>query len=644
MGLNTTHDPRQLSAGFAVEANNVLLSEGRIRPRPPFVPFCSDGGQEYVVPNGGHIGGMIQIPRGQYDPPSVLAQVVPSSGYGSSLWRFDADGTAIQLADPGGGAQATLPWSFVQVGEWFVVLLAGLPVKTKGDSENTFSLSVPPPSASEVEQSIVSQGTANINATVEYAVTWYRSADHTESNPIIFGPFTPAAGEAVQFLVTQLPYTLFGVDEMRVYRKNISLGQVAYRLVGGVHTLWVGRLFWDGLAEDSITTSSADVGPFAPSRNGMAPGATCGAWHHNRLFVNKADVHGPNTSRVYYSGLGQPGSFYADDYLDVSGDGTEAVTGLITHAGQLVIGKPRSIWVLSGNILGATNFSAAVGAMPPVSHHTLHRTKATIGPINKAGNGFVMAGDSPAPHFAADGGFFAFDGLATIPLSTLIQPTWSAFVRRRIGDASKAAIAFAVDPANSVLYMTNVQHNASGQAAQVLAYHMRTGAWTMLDGDELPGAFEQVISIASALGDPTEEYRLAYAPLIVAGTKGSLRICRSVEGSDKPVAKWTWKTGRLTAIEGKRAHIYALEWFLPDCGPMPSGSPLVDLGFSLGKESQEHTRQVDIGGAVQFDQRVGATATDITLMAKSADAWTHGWKPELGILGFSIDAEVAGKR
>ena len=137
MGLNTTHNPRQLSAGYAVEANNVLLSEGRIRPRAPFVPFCADDGQEYIVPNGGYIAAMTQIPRGVYDPPSVLAEVVSADGWHTSLWRFDADGTALQLSEDVG--VTGLPWNFVQVGRWHVVLTGGWPLTTDGTSEKTFS-------------------------------------------------------------------------------------------------------------------------------------------------------------------------------------------------------------------------------------------------------------------------------------------------------------------------------------------------------------------------------------------------------------------------------------------------------------------------------------------------------------------------
>ncbi len=641
MGLNTTHNPRQLSAGYAVEANNVLLSEGRIRPRAPFVPFCvHPHAGEYVIPEGGYIAAMVALDQ-PYDPPSVLAQVVRESV--SSLWRFDPNGTAVQLAT---GNYDDKPWSFVQVGKWHVVLTGGVPLKTNGEIGKTFTLGLPSPvEQTHVRWNLFTGG--NINATVRYAVTWCRTDDTTESNPVFSTNVEVAANQRVRFEISQLPDQVHGINVLRVYRRNISLGQVAYRLVATLFPLEVGAVCWDPFAEEEITLSSPDAGPFAPSRNGLPPHGTQGKWFKNRLFVIAKSELSPVASRVYYSGLGEPGHFFSGDWLDVSGDGSDRTSGLIVHAGQLVIGKPRSIWVLSGGIQGPTNLTAALGAMPPVSNHTLHRTKATIGPINTRGQGFVMAGDSPAVHFAADGGFFAFDGVTTAPLSTLIKPTWDAFLRRKTGRVRDAAIVYALDPANGILYMTNVQCGAGGDAPQVLAYHFRGGlfVWTTLDGAELPHRLgEQITSIASALGDRIEHGDTSYAPLLVAGSGGSLRICRSTHPTDAEIAPWSWKTGRLTAIEGKQAHIYAIEWFLAQSGATPGGSPLVRFGFLLGAEEQEYSQRLDAGERVQFDHRVGAMATDITLTARSDVAWTHGWKPELGILGFSIDAEVAGKR
>jgi len=641
MGLNTTHDPRQLSAGFAVEANNVLLSEGRIRPRAPFVPFCvRRNRREYVIPDGGYIAAMVALDQ-PYDPPSVLAQVVHDSV--SSLWRFDPNGTAVQLEV---GNYCDDPWSFVQVGKWQIVLTGRVPLKTNGTAEKTFTLGLPPP----VEQTHVSWNLtagAHINATVQYAVTWCRVCDATESNPVFSTNIEVSATQAVKFDILKLPDSRHGIDVLRIYRRNITLGQVAYRLVAARFPLEVGEIWWDLVAEDEITMSSADAGPFAPSRNALPPHGTQGAWFKNRLFlITRTELSGL-ASRVYYSGLGEPGHFFSGDRLDVSGDGSDITTGLIEHAGQLVIGKPRSIWVLSGGILGPTNLTAALGAMPPVSNHTLHRTKATIGPINKFGNGFVMAGDAPAVHFAADGGFFAFDGVTTVPVSTLIKPTWDAFLRRKTGRVRDAAIVYALDPANGILYLVNVQGEHDDGEPQALAYHFRGGlvAWTTLDGADLPHRLgEQIVSIASALGDRIEHGDTSYAPLLVAGSRGSLRICRSTHPTDAEIAPWSWKTGRLTAIEGKRAQIYAVEWFMAQTGATPAGSPLIRFGFLLGDEEQEYSRRVNAGERVQFDQRVGATATDITLTARSDVAWTHGWKPELGILGFSVDAEIAGKR
>lgn len=650
LGLNTTHNPRQLGAAFARWTENVIISDGRLRPRAPVDHYARERSDPYVpisLPKDYVVRSLFawKNPLGFGDDSQfVLVKSVAPSGEGA-LHVFRPDGS-VQV----GFGLCDRPASFVVIEPYCCVLDGSEKLlKTDGTPERSFTLGLVAPT-NQMTAALLTEPNGAINATVEYAVTWGRYLDRVESNPKLFGPFTAHPGKGVKFTFKGPVLPDSGIDRWRIYRKNISLGQVAYRLLYELSPISPGQEFWDILEESQINQSSAETGPFAPSRNGVPTQATMGAWYKGRLFFN--DIRCEQRHKVRYSAFNRPDHVYKDDYVVCTGDGTECISGLASYGDQLFIGEESAIHALSGVIQGPTNLTVATGAIPPVSYHTLSRTRCRVGPVASAvgGNGLFVAGEPGYIHFAALTGFYRFDGIAERQLSDLIAPTYQSFLHLA-GSDKYGAISFADDRLNKLLYLLMTPITSTHESLGLI-YHYGLdrgdgiGGWGTfrLRDKELPG--ESCQALASSVGMPRRagasiEYRTAS---FIGGTnKGHVLIARD-EPTDRPWPQyWKWKTGRLPIIEGKRAHVYGIEWFLSQSGTTPGGSPLVFLGFCLNDETEDHLRRIDIGQLAGFDQQVGATVQDITLIVQGVEG-VEGWSPELGILGFSIDAEVCGKR
>jgi hypothetical protein len=70
--------------------------------------------------------------------------------------------------------------------------------------------------------------------------------------------------------------------------------------------------------------------------------------HANKMFAASIDDNGTNLkNRLHYSHEAEPQDWAETDYIDFLGGG-DGITGLAVYAGQLIVFKPRSIYVVYG--------------------------------------------------------------------------------------------------------------------------------------------------------------------------------------------------------------------------------------------------------------------------------------------------------
>lgn len=666
LGLNDTVSPRELSPAFATVAHNVILHEGLIRPRAPWRAL---GG---LVASGHRILSLFHWHERERDRhPLVFAK---TTSHGSNLaagrlWQLQTAGEADELFS----RMSPWPAQFHVVGKTMYVIDGGEKMaRVTLDGISTTRVGILPPQKGnfidppgrlegqvifgwETDQAIFQPFPGPLSGRFRYAVTYYDQTSGRESNPVISRGLV-ISNRAPQIFFnyqTEAPSDS-GIDRVRVYRKNIGLNQPFFRLIDnpvpgiGIDPFAEFQIFVDVVGDADISVSNVNSGPFAPSRNGIPPASRCAAFYNDRMFYAPLDDPG----KVYYSELGQPDHVDGGAFLNVTGDETDDVNGLLAVGSQLHIGKSRSIHILSGAISAATNLSRAQGALDSElakSSHVLFKSKADIGPMNGFGNNFILAGQPGMIIFGTDAGLFSFDGQSSVNLSVaLISKTWKAFIQRGTGFHTQARLTFAVDPHKRILYVCNGRiGNVVGPP--ILAYHYATGAWTTVSENQAPDQLSAITCVATSLGDrPGEDevqsFDLREASLMVGFVNRKAEVSTESEDEDIRATRWLYETGDLAVEPTIKKHFYKAKIMLKRASRFWGNTPAVSVGYrrngstftsrkTLSMINSEPVRVVPL-------QR---QAHDIRLVFQRSDQWDKGWSPEVGITGFALSAELAGE-
>lgn len=667
-GLNTTQTARELGPQFAAVARNVILSEGRIRPRAPFERVAECG-----IPRADHlVTGMLQYSR-RDGSVALLAKTweeVESAPGKAEIWLGQEGSSQVltaELLETRTGGPGVC-WALPDNGYVYILQGDGRIWKTNGTAEGTLLAGITPPMAAQLWLRVHTTATQRgLGQDVyEYACSYYDSVRDVESNRqtrgivdysgTLTGPDAAMRVDGTDYtlnngarvLVTHYgnPRAQEGVTHLRVYRKNVTTGETFYRLVLQMPADR-GAEAWDPGAEELSTETG---GPMSPVKNGIPRDASVAAWYNDRMFYNSTLPGEGHLLR--FSAQGRPDHVDPDDTLPLAGDELGGITGMAVISGQLAILKRRSIWILSGPIAASTNLTIGFAAMPPESAHTLYRTKAKVGCANtRGGNGAIVCGDPGLVFFNSESGFYAFDGIEERHVSKWIKPTWREFVRNPRADDGQA-VTYAIDPYNEILYLCQAEQGAE---AFILAYHYGLrgpdglGAWTIIDCPELTGS---PTAAASNLG--AKDYALAapgagslprvYSSLMIGTSRAEV-----YEGNDRDLGTmppFAYETGRLHLAEGFLKHIYALKWFHGQPPAAGDGSPRkMRFGFRAGPESAATMVTRDVAAGTYSRQPVRREVNDITLLVEQDPADpTVKWDREYGLIGWALDAELAGQR
>ena len=672
-GLNTTQKPRELSLAWATVCNNILIVEGCLRPRQRVLHYA-----DAAPPSSGPIhfpeGTKILSITQRFPNPNdfqsgeridLIAKVIEPNGSPAIMMHLGSLGAFVI---PVATELSNLPATFVFVGDWLYVLDGSSPLyKIRGAVARTVGIRAPVEYVTgpvgDVEWLGIQEASfdAGIGAMVQYAITFYDPLTGVESNPLYSPVYDCNSDQGVRMRILPTPNQMppfSGAERMRLYRRNLSESQIAYRLRREFFPpQLLDFTFQDDLAESAIgeDVSSAVTGPFAPSRNGLPPRATIGAVYRERFFYNDLD----NASLVRYSALGIPDHVHPSDYKTVTGDEVQGVTGLAPFADQLMIGRVRAVHIESGVITRPTNETAAAGLEEPDTSDVLYKSKATTGPGQAAGgNGFVLAGKPQNLYYGNETGFYRWDGVSEFKLTEFIKPTWLEFLRDNGGSELHPNLTYAVDAFNSVIYIHNRPTFDAGSRI-VLVYHYGAmvgntgiGKWTRLRFAD-PEVEGEVSCIATCFGVPDNPQAMSesdrYSPLLLGTMTGRLYKGQNpTQGGFAAGATpdFRYDTGRLVFSEGGETHFYFMRWLntpIGDTLPVGSGPPLVDIGFSID-DGAESFQSRDIATHNFISRRMGRQGADVRFIFKKSAAWQTGWSTRIGIIGLVVDFEEIGQR
>jgi hypothetical protein len=650
LGLNTVSEASKLGPGYARVARNVSIANGIIGPRVPwkFLMDAAGSGAQYL--NVGHtVVGMISFRHGAEASGIIVKTSVPSPEPGvpatGELWCVQADSPPVQLSNN----LEDRPASFLTYGGAIYVLDGSRQIwRTDGTPANTMVVGLEQPS-DPFQVKYVGTISGNIGATtLTYWASLYNENTGVEGNGKRFAPVTISGGLGCQFEVWPVGASLAHGEKathMRFYRRNHA-DQVAGRLVGEVELPLNqgGSVYFDDtLHDDSVTLSSEETGPFQPSRNGGLAHAfheiwpTCGAIYKDRALFNSRQQPG----RIWFSAIGMPDHVDPDDYIDVTGDDTDNdITGLAQLGDRALIGKRRAIWPLSGNIVSATNKTAALGVEAPESFHAVHKAYVTVGPSNITGNGFIVAGEPARIFFANDAGFYGFDGSDPRQLSDAIVPTWRTFKRGGLRH-----FTYADDALDQILYLCN-----GGTAVLAYFYGVNrgdgVGAWATVDagGQKASGVGVVATSVASVVGRDGDPMR--HAPLVV-GTDAGYVLIGDADSRDAHVPEFEWETGELALFRGREGILHRVK-FLLGRGEAPSGgdAPTLTCQAWMDDRDEEPSRVEGhtVSGARVKDLSVRRRGEAVALRIQKGEGWDRGWDRRLGVLGWEFEVEPIGQR
>ena len=654
LGLNTTRAPRELGPMWATDAKNVLLTDGRIRPRPPL--RLVENLRRFIANH--EIVGLYQ-----WDSPKVGQQILIKSVDQSKgrFWALSKTGFVDFTPFP----LSTFAPTWVNMHGLVYMVDGSYPlIKTDGTGEGTIMVGIVPPTNVTITEENAGPEDAVLegDTVYQYAITYYDADHDVESNPFYSLHIRTFTEHPRMLIVLYEPEVVHsGRTHFRVYRKNVTLEQTFFLLMAQVD-------IWEGLYRDPQGTlqhptpplGTTTTGPFAPCRNGIPQRATVACYYKDRMFYN--DIDNPDLLR--FSAFGHPDHVDPADYKLLAGDAQSGVTGLAELSGQLVILRPRNIWALSGEIETATNETLATGAMPNTSYEELWRTKSNVGCANRHGpNGAIVAGRPAQLYFPSPSGFYSFDGLVERQVSDQIQPTWKDFTRRPsslppgVRYELDQMVTHAVDPQREIIYLVQTAQH-SGEP-QILCYHYGlnrgdgVGGWTYITMDNPE---ECAVCVASPMG--YTEYAgelLLYSGLMVATSAppavGPHIYVLNSEGyldpegvAPCPMPAFRYQTGRMVLIDGAEKHIYLIKWLHDQ---VDVGSPIMYLarlrfGFAARGETDFAKVAADLSKGIYFRQPVRREVSDITLLIEDTGESNVYWHEDFAVTGWALEAELAG--
>ena len=704
LGLNDTVSSRELPPAFSTVAHNVLLHEGRIRPRAPWRQIGA------TLPSGHRVLSIFHWHVRERDRQPLV--FVKSSNHGSNLgagklWQIDTAGATGQDPTAQDLVQGMSPWpaQFLVVGKTLYVIDGGEKMaRVTLDPIVGTRLGILPPTRAtaqydpNIDKSRMAGGNVafgwdfpddidsskwlgtslnGVQATLvgnfSYAVTFRDPKNGRESNPVYSETAVFPNNQFVKIRMNEKSIggssnrapADAGIGEFRVYRRNNSPQVSFYRLVADWRTTGKGtpfgdgdnfqpdpfndsQTFFDNLADEDILVSNVNQGPFAPSRNGIPPAARCAAFYNDRMFYGPVDQPG----KVFYSETGQPDHVDGGAFLDVTGDQSDDINGMLAVGSQLFIGKARGIHIHSGFIIAETNDSRAHGVLASElakSSHLLFKTKSDIGPMTGFGNNFVLAGQPGSIHFGTDAGLFSFDGNSSRNLSAaLIEKAWRDFIQRGSGFHTQARLTFAVDPHKRILYACNGRAG-SVVGVPILAYHYTSGAWTTVSERDRPEELSDISCVATSLGDkpldseiPT--FDLRPASLMVGFGNRKVEVSSESEDADIAATPWVYETGDLAVEPTLRKHFFLVKVMLKRTNRFWGDLPAVSVGYRLNGGTLISRKTLNL--ATDNPVRVVALqreAHDLRLVFQRSNQWIKGWSPDVGIEGFALSVELAGQ-
>lgn len=231
---------------------------------------------------------------------------------------------------------------------------------------------------------------------------------------------------------------------------------------------------FENFLNEMYATNNADV-PFKWTGSGNASAMTVPTGltdakfvkqFNNYLFLANVQVSGTrHASRLYWSNLKDTGTWTATDFIEVSKDDGQEISGLRVLGDRLVVFKQRSIYNIffTGDpdipfvLPGGGKANSEVGCVAPFS-------------IQDVENGLV---------FLSSDGFYYYDGLNSFRISDKITSVIIGYNTQGFGEA------VSVNQKNKNRYWCAIQSSGQNENDKVLVWDYFNNAWSVYDNIDI---------------------------------------------------------------------------------------------------------------------------------------------------------------
>jgi len=228
--------------------------------------------------------------------------------------------------------------------------------------------------------------------------------------------------------------------------------------------------------------------------------------------INKNRVYcaNKNSSTLYFSDAGNPNSFPANNFIQINTNDGQNITGIEVINDTLIIFKDDSIWVLTGDPLGAGNITT-------IGNLQLRRANSSVGcsafrTIKKVGSAILFM------HYS---GIYVFQNNTSVSISDGLNTTFQTAMNQ-----SYISSAWAIYDNLTNLYIMGYPSATSTTPDKAIVYNMISKTQTIWD--HLPGSCATTyrfsgLNASIVMGDPNKGniYQLNQGYADIAGDNGS---------------------------------------------------------------------------------------------------------------------------
>lgn len=227
--------------------------------------------------------------------------------------------------------------------------------------------------------------------------------------------------------------------------------------------------------------------------------------HKNRVFAFK-----PNSSTLYFSDAGSPSSFPANNFIQINTNDGQNITGVEVQQDALVIFKSESIFILTGEPLGAGNTTT-------IGNLQLRKANSDVGCT--AGRTVQRVGS--VLFFMHKSGMFVFQNYTSQLISQPLNKTFADGTNLAFIDKS-----WSVYSPDEKKYILGYPSPTSTVPDKAIVYDLISKSWTMWDN--IPGSCAvnyrfSGLTESVVMGDPTKGniYQLFTGAADIAGDNGT---------------------------------------------------------------------------------------------------------------------------